>query len=1308
MLYYSGTEWNLTQDKTQANQPPLFDIFDTNGVSYSDTTVYESSTFTGNKLFSYRIGNGTADTELGFPISYRSISNVGDIVFDFNLLNDKFTYILDNNTFTKNTDVGFLRKYSALDTYTTLTGWKKVNTLSEQLVIRQYVFDNTSVGFKIDVYDNSGLLTDLWTRVYLNNKLQFENVDYTISNDINNNAIVTFVNALTLNDVVLIKTRSAATKNENGYYEIPASLERNPSNENITEFTLGEVNDHVATIVEQSDEFVGTYPGPSNLRDIGNVTEHGRRFVQHSSPMNLALYHTVDNDANVIKSLKFAMAQYTTFKRLFLQLSEDLELSGSIKDQVDTILLEINKDKTATQPFYFSDMVPSGATRKLTTAVIDADEIYYPLSRAFSLNTPSRVAVQVYLNNIQLVHGKDYTFNSEGYVLITALKQPDDVVDIYEYETTNGSFVPPTPSKLGLYPTYEPVKYLDNTYQTAQYVIQGHDGSKIIAFNDYRDDLLLELEKRIFNNIKVAYDTNFLDIHKLVGGEHRNTQVSKDQIDRVILSDFLQWSKLIDQDYTLHNFFERTNSFTFNYKGSTSPTGIKLPGFWRQIYQQAYDTDRPHTHPWEMLGFTVMPTWWESQYGPAPYTKENLLLWQDLEAGIVRQPGVKYKILNNYKRPGLTSHLPVDSEGNLVSPLASGYIKNFDNQLLDESFVFGDGAPIESAWRNSSQYPFSIISAFAVNKPHVLFATGFDRINQVRNNAAGLVYATTGTRIKLSDIVFPNTYKDTVQVYTSGLVNYIANYMAADITASYDNYKSNIKSIKNQLGYKLAGFTDKEKFRLILDSRTPLNEGNVFVPDENYKIFLNTSTPIKTVSYSGVIIERRSDGYVIKGYDSEIASFKHYAPITAQSDPSINIGGISESYLIWDSNKQYVAGQNVEYQGSYYRAKSNFNSGSDFDTTNLVKLPSLPLIGGRNATLRRKFNKNIITESNYGTLFITVQDVVDFLLGYGEYLKDQGFVFDYYESDANVVLDWRHSVNEFLFWTTQNWGEGSVITLSPASTQLKFQTEYAMVDNIFDSFYGYSLLKSDGTPLVQEFSSLGRTPNEFIIRPKSTADGVFAVSLPLVQKEHVLLIDNKTVFGDIIYDTQPGYRQERIKVLGYVTQDWDGSLNVPGFIYDDAKVTNWTSWTDYAIGSIVKYKEFYYSASTKLTGTETFNASDWNRLDAKPEAGLYANFEYKTNQFADFYDLDSDNFDTEQQRMAQHLIGYQKRQYLENIINDDVSQYKFYQGMIQDKGTKNALTKLFDVLSSADKDSLEFYEEWAIKDGQYGAADGFE
>ena len=147
--------------------------------------------------------------------------------------------------------------------------------------------------------------------------------------------------------------------------------------------------------------------------------------------------------------------------------------------------------------------------------------MYFPLSSAFTLNVASRNAVQIYINGVQLVHNKDYTFNSEGYALITATKQQDDVVEIYEYETTNGSYIPPTPTKLGLYPAYEPVKYTDNTYLQSQQVIQGHDGSKIIAFNDYRDDLLLELEKRIYNNIKVEYYSDRLDVNHFTGGEYK-------------------------------------------------------------------------------------------------------------------------------------------------------------------------------------------------------------------------------------------------------------------------------------------------------------------------------------------------------------------------------------------------------------------------------------------------------------------------------------------------------------------------------------------------------------------------------------------------------------------------------------------------------------------------------------------------------------------------------------------------------------------------------------------------------------------
>jgi len=136
--------------------------------------------------------------------------------------------------------------------------------------------------------------------------------------------------------------------------------------------------------------------------------------------------------------------------------------------------------------------------------------------------------------------------------------------------------------------------------------------------------------------------------------------------------------------------------------------------------------------------------------------------------------------------------------------------------------------------------------------------------------------------------------------------------------------------------------------------------------------------------------------------------------------------------------------------------------------------------------------------------------------------------------------------------------------------------------------------------------------------------------LPLIQKEHAVLIDNETVFNDTIYSPMTGYRQERIKVVGYRTDGWTGSLNVPGFIYDEAKVTDWKEWKDYSIGELVKYKEFYYSAKIAHTGKNIFDADLWNKLSERPNSNLKPNWDYRASQFTDFYDLDTDKFDSDQ------------------------------------------------------------------------------
>jgi len=1303
IYWYNGSKWIKAQDKLTTNQKPKFNLYDITDVSFD---TYNANTFTGSCLFSYKQGTGANDPVIGIPLTYRNIENSGDIVFNFDLLTDSFTYQLGQKDYTQNTDSSTLRKYTGLNTYTNVSGWEKADTDSIQKVIRQYTVDGQNNTFAIDVYDRSGDLNNLDVQVFVNNVRQSA---WSLNRQ-NGIAYVQFVTPLKNGDNLIIHTTSEADKNENGKYEFPINLQNNPLNENITTFTYGEVTDHVNTIISNVKGFEGSFPGPSNLRNLGGLAKLGTKFVQHSGAIPLSLYHITNKDYNIVKALRFARKEYAKFKRAVVDISEKLGLDGSAQYLTDKVIEKWQSEKSKQTAFYWTDMIGSGANNKREFTVTDPGNKFYSLTTAFDLKTISANAVYVYHNNVQMLHGQDYTFTTEGFIQITNdfVLAVDDTITIYEYESTDASFIPPTPTKLGLYPLHKPVIFTDNTYSTPRVLIKGHDGSVTKAYEDYRDDILLEIEKRIYNNVKVSYDINIFDIDSFLGHKTRDTGFTKLDADEVTITDFVEWLSIAgDPDYTDISFYDRANSFTWNYSIMSDPDGIPLPGYWRAIYKEYLSTDTPHTTPWKVLGYIDQPTWWETVYGPAPYTKENLILWEDLEKGLVREPNNPIRYKTNYKRKDLTKYIPVDTQGNLISPYECGYAQGLIVPETNNSFVFGDESPVETAWRRSAEYPFALLTAFLIHQPAKVIGVGFDRARIKRNPAGGIVYSSSEKRLEPKNLVFPNTVDDTTRVTTAGLINYIFNYINADVTKLNKAYKENIKSLKVQLGFKIGGFTEKDKFKLLLDSRTPNNKGNVFVPEENYKIILNTSSPVDTVSYSGVIIEKRTAGFVVKGYDKSKPYFDYYKHIERSADPVVNVGGVSENFLEWVPGERYQAGQIIRVSTNFFRVQ---NSGSFQTITdeNFVKLAELPMEGGREGILRRAFDSTP-SKLNYGTMLRTTQDVIDFILGYEQYLIKQGFDFSGFNRELETIENWELSAREFLFWTTQNWSEGALLTLSPSAINLQFSRPYSVVDNIFDNFYDYTLLKADGGKLKEEFTNTLRSnQNNFGLKLKNTADGIYFLKLPLVQKEHVCLIDNVTVFNDTIYNPGPGYRQARIKILGYRSTDWNGGLNIPGFTYDNVVCKDWEENVDYDIASVVLYKTFYYSAKYKIPGSTNFDETDWYKLPEKPTAELVPNLDYKANQFADFYDLDTDNFDSEQQRIAQHLTGYQKRKYIENIINDDVSQYKFYQGYIQDKGTVNSLSKLFDALSNTENSSLEFFEEWAFKVGQYGANGGFE
>ena len=113
-----------SQQKLTVNQAPEFDIFDKNGISLGDSTVYQGTSFLGNKLFAYGRGTGVNDAILGFPLRYSAVDNVGDISFDCSLNVDSFSYVTGTNPVTEKVNTGYVYDYSTRTKKTRELGWQ--------------------------------------------------------------------------------------------------------------------------------------------------------------------------------------------------------------------------------------------------------------------------------------------------------------------------------------------------------------------------------------------------------------------------------------------------------------------------------------------------------------------------------------------------------------------------------------------------------------------------------------------------------------------------------------------------------------------------------------------------------------------------------------------------------------------------------------------------------------------------------------------------------------------------------------------------------------------------------------------------------------------------------------------------------------------------------------------------------------------------------------------------------------------------------------------------------------------------------
>ena len=1237
-FWFDGINWIRAQQKTNVNQPPLFDVFDTNGISFSNTVTYPSSTFAGSKLFGYAQGTTSIiDPYLGFSLRYLNINNVGDIVFENYLYTDTFLYVRDNISQTTNVSTGFVRQSIDRVSFGNFIGWQTAIQENRSRQIFEFVYQNLPLELDVAI-DNDSIIAPL--QVYIQGVfVDPDNYVYEIGTE---TTTITILDTTIANGTIIEVRAISNQPSDVGFYSVPLNLENNPLNENSNTFTLGTIRTHYQSIGQNLRTIQGPVIGANNTRDLGDIVRYGNIIVQHSSPLALTGVFLREKQFELFNAVEFNSREYSKFKAMLLDFTTRGDFQNLTPTQVlDIVMQQISLGRSSISPFYWSDMITAGETYYEQTVTYTAISTpVFDTIQTYDFTASNFQGLSVFLNGRLLTRNYDYIVSADSPTFtITLALAVGDVINIREYGTTYGSYVPNTPTKLGLYPAFKPEIYVDSSYITPTLVIRGHDGSITVAFQDIRDQVLLEFETRIFNNLKIVSPIP-LTAAEVIPGQFRTTDYDLTTINQILSEDFLTWVGWNKLDYT-NQVYLSGDPFTYNYSQSSNRlNGEPLLGAWRGIYNYFYDTYTPDTTPWEMLGLSQKPSWWDAEYGPGPYTSGNTVLWDDLANGIIKDP-LDPRIDPLYIRPSLLQVLPVGSEGELLDPLIA-VVGNYDTTSFRRSWTFGDDGPTENAWRTSSAWPFAVMRLLALTKPAKFFSLFADRDRYVFDNALNQFlwdgrYRIDGT--KLTPLYGNGTSKAS---YIDWIVDY--NYqLGIDSTT---NLTETLANVNVRLCWRMAAFSDKKYLKIYTERSAPdsLNT-SLLLPDESYQLLLYKNQPFNEIAYSSVIVQKTDTGYAVLGYNTVNPYFEILVSRTGSTTVTISAGG-----------------QEVRVSTDH--------------TSTVSRVP-------------------------YGFVFTNVNSVCDFLISYGAFLKNQGLVFDSREN--GYVLNWTQMAQEFLYWTKQGWAEGSIINLNPAATSISVDQPLSVVDSLKNYSLENIILNQNRQPLPAGELVIDRIDNAFRVT-SLTSNTINFLNLRFTAYEHLMVLDNRSIFADLLYDPITGARQSRVLVAGRLSGDWNGTVNAPGFVLNQDNIINWIPNQKYSKGEFVLFKDEYWTASTIIQPSENFDYSLWIKADYDQiQKGLLPNASNSSDQLAQAYSVYNANLEQEVDLFSYGLIGFRPRKYMQDLQLSDVSQVQLYQQFLGSKGTLRS-AELFS-LANLGKEVAEYdiKEYWAILRSTYGA-----
>jgi hypothetical protein len=795
---------------------------------------------------------------------------------------------------------------------------------------------------------------------------------------------------------------------------------------------------------------------------------------------------------------------------------------------------------------------------------------------------------------------------------------------------------------------------------------------------------------------------------------------------------------------TYATVFDQSDAFTWNYSmmfGDARWFDVYATYFYNEV--GVVDLKRPNIEPWKLLGLTDKPSDWDAKNAGVDRLWKTEM-WLDIMAA---KPGLKLCVDINTDAllpPYVSSSLP-ESQYALTTVKPEG---------IANTYSFQDNGPVENIWRKSLEYGYSLARIYFKRQPlrfvENLWGTTYiypssnalrlernlsqpsspskfllhgERLHNIveRDASEHFIGKVRMSSTATANVEFQVTHTDNNKTYFYAYINGALKMIVEEgkvFSLSGDGVIIN-DVIIDDMGIP---FSLGDKFTIkytatpdpAVDPAPPVDpeDCGCVVPGTNdtlpYPQVVVTSvwtfTPAKTKKYNGVgqlytnllrynyidtDMSKATNAYrswdvrlvhrlgaLIRGDSLEIDTALGTLPETAYNlllkrseyldskwISALRIQLVQAGKRVATSAGNYIpvgAGEDWVFRLETYNPQHPLIEYYSYEQDEYLTFNALQ---GQTTKLEWKHRTKRAHLNQVTTpIAITgVQNLIDVIFGYIERLEEVGFKINMTEdvvvdAETGRNLDWQLEVEKLVDRIYTNMGPGNGHVLNPFLHALYVETP---------------------TGLLSRY-----TESSFI--DTTAAQAIFDVTGKVIPMNNLYVVrtdDSAVTYSDVPIFSAHVFNDEFEHVIVFNTRlsDEIGSSTI----------------FDPFLGMRIDTARLAYTRQAEVDRKPRFHGFVLNGNDVR------RNIVSSVDSIANYYDASKTFNEPATAKHALSLLGFSSKQYFADIGISDATQFNFWRGLIQAKGTNMSIDAFVNYKKFADASVDEY---WAYKVADYGDA----